>query len=81
MKIYNPGDSGKALCEADGLVTTTFRIRDVPLSDGSAVVKQILVGVCDQCGKVLSIPPQSVSAIWMVRQRDRVTGERNDAPL
>ena len=67
MKIYNAGDSGKALCDIDGLVTTTFRYRDVPLSDGSAVVKDILVGVCDRCGKVVSIPPQSVRAISQVR--------------
>jgi len=58
-----PGEKGKAICESDGRVSTTFRYRDVPFSDGSGIAKKILVGVCDRCGKVVAIPPQSTPSI------------------
>jgi len=63
MKLYLEGEKGKALCETDGRVSTTFRYRDVPFSDGSGVAQRILAGVCDRCGKVVSIPSQSTQSI------------------
>lgn len=74
MKLYVAGDKSKALCDVDGLVGTTFAYRDVPFDDGSGVVHDILVGVCDECGKVVSIPPQSTPAIKAAR-------DRSDVPL
>ncbi|HYI71205.1 MAG TPA: hypothetical protein VEX87_15730 [Skermanella sp.] len=59
MKIYLEADKGRAMCENDGLVTTTFTIRDVSFRDGSGLVSNILVAVCDDCGEVVAIPPQS----------------------
>jgi len=59
VKLYLEGEKGKALCETDGRVFTTFRYRDVPFSDGSGVARRVLAGVCDSCGKVVSILPQS----------------------
>ena len=41
----------------------TFCVRDVPFSDGSGIVEQILVGVCDQCKRVIAIPAQSTPKI------------------
>lgn len=67
MKLFVQGQKGKAICEADGLVSTTFMYRDVPFSDGTGIVRNILVGVCDTCGDVVSIPPQSTPAIKAVR--------------
>ena len=68
MKIYTEGDKSKALCShCQGLVTTTFARLDVPFSDGEGLAKAILVGVCDQCGQVVSIPAQSTPAIRQAR--------------
>jgi hypothetical protein len=35
MKLHYPGEKGRAVCETDGLASTTFAYRDVPFSDGS----------------------------------------------
>jgi hypothetical protein len=75
MKLYLPGEKGRALCESDGRVLTTFKYRDVPFSDGSGIAKRILVGVCDQCGKVVSIPPQSTPSIKAARKPEQMSIE------
>lgn len=63
-QVFNVGDKSHAVCEAcQGVVITTFELRDVPFSDGRGVVKGVLVGVCDQCDRVVSIPNQSSPAI------------------
>ncbi len=68
MKIYTEGDKGRALCShCKGLVSTTFVRRDVPFSDAQGLAKAILVGVCDQCGQVVSVPAQSTPAIRQAR--------------
>ncbi len=68
MKLYQAGDTSRAICEAcKGLVQTTFAYRDVPFDDGAGDVKDILVGVCDGCGAVLTIPAQSTPAIRRAR--------------
>jgi len=64
MKIFKVGDSQRAICERCGSIQpATFKLRDVPLSDGSGVVKKVLVGVCDQCNQVCLLPHQSVPAV------------------
>ena len=64
MKIFKVGDSQKAICEhCSSLQNVTFRLRDVPLSDGSGTVKQVLVGVCDECDQVCLLPHQSTPAV------------------
>jgi hypothetical protein len=75
MKLHYPGEKGRAVCETDGLASTTFAYRDVPFSDGSGVVRQILVGVCDRCNEVVSIPPQSTPAIKAARDKAVVSIE------
>jgi len=64
---FHPGEKGRALCETCGLVSTTFDYRDVPFQDGSGTVQDILVAVCDTCGMVVAIPPQSTPAIAAAR--------------
>lgn len=44
-------------------VSTTFGFRDVTLSHTAWVVKDILVGICDECGDVVSVPYPTVSKI------------------
>ncbi|GEO38570.1 hypothetical protein SAE02_27180 [Skermanella aerolata] len=77
MKIYHEADKSRAMCENDGLVTTTFAYRDVPFRDGSGIVKDILVAVCDKCGDVVAIPPQSSLAIKATREKAAVSVEAN----
>jgi len=67
MKLYLEGQKSKAMCETDGVVSTTFRYRDVPFSEGPGVAKGILAGVCDQCCRVVSIPAQSTPAVRRAR--------------
>lgn len=68
MKIYFPGDRGKAVCACCGLVETSFQYRDVLLKQSQRTVKNILVGVCDQCGATVSTPAQSTPAIRETRE-------------
>jgi len=63
MKIVKDGDKGKAVCQTCGLTQTTYRLRDVPFSDNSGVVKNILAGVCDKCDSVAAIPSQCTPKI------------------
>lgn len=68
MKVYFPGDKSKAMCASCGLVETTFQYRDVLLKESRRTVKNILVGVCDQCGATVSTPAQSTPAIREARE-------------
>lgn len=70
MKPHTPGSSSKGICEdCKAIVPTTFTYRDVPFSDGSGTVKNILVAVCDQCDGVVAIPAQSIPAIRRARTK------------
>lgn len=64
MKIFKVGDSQKVICEyCRSLETATFTLRDVPFSDGSGIVKNVLVGVCNQCDQVSILPHQSTPVV------------------
>ncbi|WP_174866490.1 hypothetical protein [Pectobacterium polaris] len=64
MKIFKVGDTQAALCNTcQSLETATFQLKDVPFSDKSGVVRQVLVGVCERCGNVAIIPHQSTPMI------------------
>lgn len=64
MKLHREGDRGKALCQDCGdVVATTFKRRDVPFDDGSGIVRNLLVHVCDSCGRVVGMPAQSTPAV------------------
>jgi hypothetical protein len=63
MKFFKVGESQKAACEiCKSFQNSTFRIRDVALSDGG-IVQNILVGVCDECDNVNILPHQSTQLI------------------
>lgn len=64
MKIYKVGDSQQAICEQClALTEAEFKLRDVPFSDNSGMVKNVLVGVCRLCDTVTILPHQSVPAV------------------
>lgn len=60
MKKYTEGDKSQAICDHCGkVVPTTFTYRDVLFNETMGKVKNLLVAVCDICGAVVSIPPES----------------------
>ncbi len=64
MKILKVGDTQQAVCNhCKAFSSVTFKLRDVPFSDGSGVVRNVLVGVCDQCDSVAVLPHQSTPAV------------------
>ncbi len=64
MKILKVGDTQRAVCQQCGAFKPiTFQLRDVPFSDGSGIVKNVLVGVCDECDSVAVLPHQSTPAV------------------
>lgn len=64
MKILKVGDTQKAVCEhCKSFESITFKLRDVPFSDKSGIVKNVLVGVCDKCDSVAVLPHQSTPAV------------------
>ncbi|HAS6194648.1 TPA: hypothetical protein I7169_20475 [Vibrio vulnificus] len=75
MMILKVGDTQKAACHnCQAFETVTFKLEDVPFSDGSGIVKNVLVGVCDKCGSVAVLPHQSTPVVQkqLAKQRDSV---------
>lgn len=64
MKILKVGDTKKAICtQCQSLQKVIFQLRDVPFSDNSGVVKNVLAGICDNCDSVAVLPHQSTPAV------------------
>jgi len=64
MKILKEGDTKKVACNTcESFQSATFKLRNVPFSDGSGLVKNVLVGVCDTCDCVAVVPHQSTPLI------------------
>ena len=72
MKILKVGDTKKAACNiCESFRGVTFQLRDTPFNDGSGVVKNVLVGVCDTCDSVVVLPHQSTPAIKKQLEKQR----------
>ena len=67
MKIIEEGTRGVALAPERGKVPVVFEYRDLILDSG-VVVKDVLVGVAEDTGEVLTIPAQSTPRIKLTRQ-------------
>ena len=64
MKILKVGDTQKAACNhCRRFENVTFKLRNVPFSDGKGIVKNVLVGVCDNCNSVAVLPHQSTPVV------------------
>lgn len=62
--MHEPGHKSCAICNhCQRLVDVTFRYRDLKVKDSHKMVRQLLVGVCDQCGEAVSIPAQNTPQI------------------
>lgn len=76
MKILKVGDKEKAICNTcQALATVTYQLRDVPFSDQSGVVKDVLVGVCDGCDTVAVLPYQSTPKVKQQLAKQRASLE------
>jgi hypothetical protein len=76
MKLFRDGDCSRAFCShCAKVVKTVFVRRDVPFSDGNGTAKNILVGACEVCDAVVSIPAQSTPAIAEARRCGMVSLE------
>ena len=71
MKLLKVGDTKKSICEScESRVKVVYELRDVPFSDGSGVVSDVLVGVCDVCDEVCSLPAQSIPMVKAARAKN-----------
>jgi hypothetical protein len=84
MRILLEGDTGVALAPQRGKVPIVYRYQDITLDSG-VVVPDVLVGVSDETGEVLSIPSQSTPKIKSARSQAkeetitvRIPNELND---
>jgi len=72
MKIVKVGDTQKAACHHCGrFENVTYKLRDVPFSDGEGTVNNVLVGVCDCCNSVAVLPHQSTPMVRKQLQTQR----------
>jgi len=73
MKIWKVGERSMGACERCGrLVTTRFERRTVKLEHSHIDVPDVLVGVCEHCDAIVSIPPQSAPRLNACRERELV---------
>lgn len=64
MKILKVGDTTNAACnQCLSFQDVTFILRDTPFSDGTGIVKNVLVGVCNTCDATTVLPHQSAPAV------------------
>jgi hypothetical protein len=76
MKILKVGDQEKAICNTcKTLVSVTYQLKDVPFSDQSGIVKDVLVGVCDCCNSVIVLPHQSTPKVKRQLAKQRASLE------
>lgn len=60
--MFKEGQKSKAICPyCESIKETTFLIKDYSIND--KVIKDILVGVCDTCEEIISIPAISTEKI------------------
>lgn len=60
--MYKEGQKSKAICpHCDGVKNTTFLIKNYSIN--GTVIKDILVGVCDSCEEIITIPAISTEKI------------------
>ena len=61
--MKNAGDKRTIVCSNCGLSSVTYQVRDISFNDDSTTVNNILVGVCDKCNQIVSLPKQSVPEV------------------
>lgn len=60
MRKLKEGQKSKAICsKCSEIVRTTYKTKKSVKIDKNVFIKNSLVGVCDKCSTVVSIPMQS----------------------
>lgn len=76
MKILKVDDTTKAACNScKSFENVTFKLRDTPFNDGTGIVKNVLVGVCNSCDSIVVLPHQSTPAVKKQLEVQRKTLE------
>jgi hypothetical protein len=64
MNFWKEGDRSEAICPGcERRVETRFEVRSVHLEQSGVSVPDVLVGVCTECDRTVSIPAQSTPKI------------------
>lgn len=70
MRILKENDQTTGLCEScKTRVLVTYKYRSVFLKKTKADVPNVLVGVCDNCDEIISIPAQSFPRLKEAREK------------
>lgn len=69
MKVYTEGDRSAGICEScRARVATRMEYRDYTPPGWTVTVPDVLLGVCERCGGVVSVPHQSTHKINRYRE-------------
>lgn len=76
MKILKEGNRSEAMCPScQARVPIQYSYRTVHLDESDIDVKNVLVGVCEECGETVSIPAQSFPRLKEAREKKSKTIE------
>lgn len=80
MNFYKENEKSKAICEnCRKIVITTFKYGDFKLNN--LIIPDILLGYCDICGEVVSVPHQSTYKINSYRKQHETKKKEFRIPL
>ncbi len=70
MRILREGQRRRAICpNCEGIVEIRYEYRTIHLEESDLDVENVLVGVCEACDDVVSIPAQSTPKLKQARAR------------
>ncbi len=70
MRMLQEGQRGLAICpNCKGIVEIRYEYRTNHLEESDLDVENVLVGVCEECDEVVSIPAQSTPKLKQARAR------------
>ncbi len=70
MRILREGQRRRAICpNCEGIVEIRYEYRTIHLEESDLDVENVLVGVCEECDEVVSIPAQSTPKLKQARAR------------
>jgi len=72
---FKEGDKSFSNCPSCGRAPITMEYRTVPLMGGEKEVKNLLVGICDICNRVITVPRQERPKI--VDEIEKVEGGKD----
>lgn len=78
MRILKEGDRGRAICDScQSSVTIRYEYGTIHLEETDVDVPDVLVGVCDSCSQVVTIPAQSTPRLKEAREKKQLVLQAN----